>query len=89
MATATMLQRTTQDYQTPHPNDWCPGCGDFGMLNALQHALAGLHLPPHQVALFGGIGCSGKTPYYVPVSCTPCMGGCYRMPWAPSWRIRR
>jgi len=36
-------------------------------LHALQQALAGLYLFPHQVALFGGIGCSGKTPYYVPV----------------------
>ena len=67
MATATIPQQTVKDYQGHYPNDWCPGCGDFGMLHAIQQALAGLHLFPHQVALFGGIGCSGKTPYYVPV----------------------
>jgi 2-oxoglutarate ferredoxin oxidoreductase subunit beta len=55
---------TRKDYQVAHANDWCPGCGDFGILSGLQQALAGLNLPPHQVAVFGGIGCSGKTQYY-------------------------
>jgi 2-oxoglutarate/2-oxoacid ferredoxin oxidoreductase subunit beta len=67
MATATMPRRTMQDYQVKHPNDWCSGCGDFGILNAIQQALGGLDLVPHQVAIFGGIGCSGKAPYYLPV----------------------
>jgi 2-oxoglutarate/2-oxoacid ferredoxin oxidoreductase subunit beta len=66
MATATMEKRTRQEYQVNHPNDWCPGCGDFGILNAVQQALAGLNLAPHQVAIFGGIGCSGKAVYYLP-----------------------
>src|SRR5690606_29774056 len=56
---------TVKDFQVDYPNDWCPGCGDFGILNALQQALAGLGLRPHEVAVFGGIGCSGKTQYYV------------------------
>src|SRR5687768_7227813 len=67
METVTMPQRTMKDYQVKHANDWCPGCGDFGILNAIQQALAGLDLLPHQVAIFGGIGCSGKAPYYLPV----------------------
>jgi len=54
-----------KDYRVARPNDWCPGCGDFGILSSVQQALAGLGLLPHQVAIFGGIGCSGKTPYYV------------------------
>ncbi|HEV8594690.1 MAG TPA: 2-oxoacid:ferredoxin oxidoreductase subunit beta [Thermoplasmata archaeon] len=53
------------DYQTDVHNDWCPGCGDFGILKALQMALAELKIPPHQVALFSGVGCSGKVPHYV------------------------
>ena len=66
MAIATNTPRITRkDYQVEHPNDWCPGCGDFGILSALQQALAVLNLPPHQVAVFGGIGCSGKTQYYL------------------------
>jgi len=40
-------------------------CGDFGILTALQMALAQLQLDPDRVALFSGIGCSGKTLHYV------------------------
>lgn len=67
MAIATLPTITAKDYRVQHPNDWCPGCGDFGILSALQQALAGLNLHPHEVAVFGGIGCSGKAPYYLPV----------------------
>ncbi len=45
--------------------DWCPGCGNFGILMALQGALEELGLEPHQVVLVSGIGCSGKTPHFV------------------------
>ena len=38
-----------------HP-DWCPGCGDFSVLSALQTALFELGLKPHQVAVVSGIG---------------------------------
>jgi 2-oxoglutarate ferredoxin oxidoreductase subunit beta len=54
-----------KDYRTKVHNDWCPGCGDFGILNAVQMALFELKLDPHQVAIFSGIGCSGKTPHFV------------------------
>ncbi|GIX47243.1 MAG: 2-oxoglutarate ferredoxin oxidoreductase subunit beta [Candidatus Tectimicrobiota bacterium] len=67
MVTATTPKITAKDYRVEHANDWCPGCGDFGILNALQQAVAGLGLRPHQVAVFGGIGCSGKAMYYLPV----------------------
>jgi len=53
------------DYAADVANDWCAGCGDFGILRALENALAALQLPLHQFAVFGGIGCSGKTPYYL------------------------
>lgn len=66
MVTAITPELTRKDYQVEHPNDWCPGCGDFGILSAVQQALAALHLRPHQVAIFGGIGCSGKAVYYLP-----------------------
>ncbi|MFQ5945298.1 MAG: thiamine pyrophosphate-dependent enzyme [Anaerolineae bacterium] len=56
---------TAKDFQVAHANDWCPGCGDFGILTSLQQALAGLELEPHDVAVFGGIGCSGKAQYQV------------------------
>jgi 2-oxoglutarate ferredoxin oxidoreductase subunit beta len=66
MSTAADLKTyTPQDYKADIHNDWCPGCGDFGILSAIQMALAKLQIPPHQTAVVGGIGCSGKTPHYM------------------------
>lgn len=56
---------TLNDYKTPVHINWCPSCGDFGIVNAIQRALAQLQIPPHKVAVFSGIGCSGKTPHYI------------------------
>ena len=53
------------DYKTDVWVDWCPGCGDYGILTALQRSLKELQLEPWQVALVSGIGCSGKTPHFV------------------------
>jgi 2-oxoglutarate ferredoxin oxidoreductase subunit beta len=53
------------DYKTEVHNDWCPGCGDFGILNAIQMALSDLQTPRHKAAIFSGIGCSGKTPHFI------------------------
>ncbi len=53
------------DYKTDVHNDWCPGCGDFGIISAVQMALAELQLEPHRVVIFSGIGCSGKDPHFV------------------------
>lgn len=52
-------------YQTEVHNDWCPGCGDFGILGAVRMALADLQLDPWKVAVFSGIGCSSKTPHFI------------------------
>jgi 2-oxoglutarate ferredoxin oxidoreductase subunit beta len=43
---------------------WCPGCGDFGILKAVNQALVGLELEPHRVLMVSGIGQSGKLPHY-------------------------
>jgi 2-oxoglutarate ferredoxin oxidoreductase subunit beta len=45
--------------------DWCPGCGNFAIMNAFQMAYAELGLQPHQVVMVSGIGCSGKQPHNV------------------------
>src|SRR3989441_11663924 len=47
-----------------HP-DWCPGCGDFSVLSALQPALFELGLKPHQVLIISGIGCSSNLPGFI------------------------
>jgi len=54
-----------KSYRADTHNNWCPGCGDFGILAAMQMALFQLKIEPHRVAVFSGIGCSGKTPHYV------------------------
>ncbi len=47
-----------------HP-DWCPGCGDYGVLKALQKALGYLSIPPHEVVVVSGIGCSSNLPGFI------------------------
>ena len=53
------------DYKTDVHNDWCPGCGDFGIVNALQMALAEMGIERDKAAIFSGIGCSGKTSHFI------------------------
>jgi 2-oxoglutarate ferredoxin oxidoreductase subunit beta len=45
--------------------DWCPGCGDFGITNSIQQAIAGLGLKPWETFVVSGVGCSGKVPHYI------------------------
>ncbi len=61
-----MARVTVMDYKQSivEPSTWCPGCGDFPALAALQRACAGLGLSPDQVVVVGGIGCSSKAPSY-------------------------
>jgi 2-oxoglutarate ferredoxin oxidoreductase subunit beta len=44
---------------------WCPGCGNFGILEALRDALISLNLEPHRVVIASGIGQAAKTPQYI------------------------
>lgn len=57
-------QLTAKDFKGPVDPDWCPGCGDFGVLNSLQRASAELGLQPHQILTVSGIGCSSNFPGY-------------------------
>jgi 2-oxoglutarate ferredoxin oxidoreductase subunit beta len=56
-----------KDYKSGIKPVWCPGCGDFGVLNAMTKALSGLELPREQVAFISGIGCSSRLPAYASV----------------------
>ena len=58
-------QLTKETYRGRIHPDWCPGCGDFSVLAALQTALFDLGLDPHQVCVISGIGCSSNLPGYV------------------------
>jgi 2-oxoglutarate/2-oxoacid ferredoxin oxidoreductase subunit beta len=52
----------------PVPPIWCPGCGDFGVLAAVKRAAADLKIPTHDLALVGGIGCSGSIHNFLEVN---------------------
>ena len=52
------------DYKSAVKPVWCPGCGDHSVLLSFQRALAELGLPPEQVAIVSGIGCSSRIPAY-------------------------
>jgi 2-oxoglutarate ferredoxin oxidoreductase subunit beta len=53
-----------KDYKSEIKPVWCPGCGDFAVLNAITKALAFLELPREQAALITGIGCSSRIAAY-------------------------
>lgn len=53
-----------KDFKSDLKPIWCPGCGDFGVLQALYRALAAIGRPPHEIAFVSGIGCSSRIPGY-------------------------
>jgi len=53
-----------KEYRSELKPIWCPGCGDYGVLQAIYRALAALGRPPHEIAFVSGIGCSSRIPGY-------------------------
>jgi len=62
MATATL---TLKDLEGAVHPDWCPGCGDFGVLKSLKEAILELGIAPHEVLVVSGIGCSSNLPGFI------------------------
>jgi 2-oxoglutarate/2-oxoacid ferredoxin oxidoreductase subunit beta len=62
------LAHKPSEYKTDVYVDWCPGCGDHGILAALQMALAELSLEPHRVVIVSGVGNASKLPHFVKVN---------------------
>lgn len=64
-----MNQQTTKttiaDLNTNERPDWCPGCGLFGIQNALKQALIKIDADPAQTVIVGGIGCGGQVPQWI------------------------
>jgi len=54
-----------KDYKSTIPPTWCPGCGDYGVLNSVLKAFAALNLDINNTVLVSGIGCSSRFPYFV------------------------
>jgi len=60
----TTIQYTAKDFKSDQYVRWCPGCGDYAVLNSLQKVMADLGVAPHDTAVISGIGCSSRLPYY-------------------------
>ncbi|MDF2556653.1 MAG: 2-oxoacid:ferredoxin oxidoreductase subunit beta [Bacillales bacterium] len=56
---------TLNDFRNDVKPNWCPGCGDFSVLSAIQRAVANSGIEPEQLAIISGIGCSGRISGYV------------------------
>lgn len=54
-----------KDWMTDQEVRWCPGCGDYGILQAVQFLMPELGVPPENVVFISGIGCSSRFPYYM------------------------
>ncbi|HAU1446152.1 TPA: 2-oxoacid:ferredoxin oxidoreductase subunit beta [Legionella pneumophila] len=54
-----------EDFANETEVRWCPGCGDYAILAALQRVLPELGLPPEQHVFVSGMGCAGRLPYYM------------------------
>ncbi len=54
-----------KDYESSYKNQWCPGCGNFGILEAMKAALVSLKIPPEQLLIISGIGQAAKTPHFL------------------------
>lgn len=56
---------TLKDTNVKETPDWCPGCGDFGILMGIKKAVAALERPLEETCIVSGIGCSGKLNHYI------------------------
>src|ERR1700688_4376713 len=56
---------TLHEFKGKVDPDWCPGCGDFGVLSAMQKAIVDLQIQPHNAVTISGIGCSSNLPGYI------------------------
>jgi 2-oxoglutarate ferredoxin oxidoreductase subunit beta len=59
------MKRPSPNYRSDIRPVWCPGCGCYGVLTSLEKALVGLEIPPENIALISGIGCSGRLSHYL------------------------
>lgn len=65
MSTATLPTYTKKDFQTDQEVRWCPGCGDYAILSAVQSVFPELGIPREKFVVISGIGCSSRFPYYM------------------------
>ncbi|MBV9425931.1 MAG: 2-oxoacid:ferredoxin oxidoreductase subunit beta [Solirubrobacterales bacterium] len=56
---------TKADFQSDQETRWCPGCGDYAVLSAVQQFMPELDIPPERIVFITGIGCAGRFAYYM------------------------
>ena len=56
---------TKKDYTSDQEVRWCPGCGDYAILAAVQSFLPELGLKRENIVCISGIGCAARFPYYL------------------------
>ena len=56
---------TKRDFVSDQTIRWCPGCGDYAILDAVQKVFASLGIPRENFVMISGIGCSSRLPYYI------------------------
>lgn len=59
-----MTEYKPNDYKNSTKPSWCPGCGDYSVLNALMGAMSELNFKPDDTAIVSGIGCSSRFPFF-------------------------
>ena len=65
MTDITVPMTTKKDWTSDQEVRWCPGCGDYGILLAVQQLMPDLGVRPENVVFISGIGCSSRFPYYM------------------------
>ena len=65
MSTTTLPVLTKKDFQTDQEIRWCPGCGDYAILAAVQAVFPDLGIKRENFVVVSGIGCSSRFPYYM------------------------
>src|SRR5881296_1363433 len=58
-------QMTKKDFVSDQEVRWCPGCGDYAILNNVQKVMPELGIPREKTVFVSGIGCSSRFPYYM------------------------
>ena len=56
---------TKKDFESDQEVRWCPGCGDYAILNNVQKVMPELGIPREKIVFVSGIGCSSRFPYYM------------------------
>jgi len=64
-STAVPVELKAKDFKSDQEIRWCPGCGDYAVLAAVQAFLPELRIPRENICFISGIGCSSRFPYYL------------------------